>query len=79
MLKSKCLNLILDIDFMTLKILKLEFFYIPWIHYLLVVIITNFVGNHQFNVILLYLKNNLENYLLNITYLHTTCIVFLNM
>jgi hypothetical protein len=52
------------------------FFHIPWIHYSLESIITNFVENHQFNVILLYFKQFLDNHLFNITYLLITCNVF---
>ena len=36
----------------------------------------NFVENHKFNVNLFYLKQNLNNYLFNITYMHTTCAFF---
>ena len=36
----------------------------------------NFVENYQFNVISLYFEQILDSYLFNITYLHTTCIVF---
>ena len=44
MLKSKCLSLALDVDFMTLIILKLEFSFIPWIQYLLAGTITKVCG-----------------------------------
>ena len=50
-------------------------FYISWIHYLFEGIITIFVGNHQFDVILSYFKQILDIHLLNITYLHTTCTI----
>ena len=66
--------------FMTLTILILEFSFIflKFITYLRVAS-QNFMENHQINVILLYFKQILDNHLLNITYLHTTCTVFLNM
>jgi len=55
MLKSKWLNLVLDVDFMTLNILKLEisFIFLEFITYLMASS-QNFVENHQFNVILTY-------------------------
>ena len=70
MLKSKWLSLVLDVDFMTLTVLKLEFSFI----FLEIIIYLrassqNFVENNQFYVIL-------DNRLFNITYLHTACIVF---
>ena len=66
--------------FMTLTILILEFSFIflKFITYLRATS-QNFMENHQINVILLYFKQILDNHLLNITYLHTTCTVFLNM
>ena len=80
MLKSKWLSLVLDVDFMTLTILKLKlsFIYLEFIIYLRAPS-QNVVGNHQFNVILSYFKLILDSPLFNITYLHTTCTVFLNM
>ena len=59
MLKSKWLSLVLDVDFMTLTILKLDFLEkikITWSHNLLEGIITIFLENHQFSVILSYFK-----------------------
>ena len=52
MLKSKWLSMILDIDFMTLPILKMEFYFIilECIIYLRA-LSQNFVENHHFNVI----------------------------
>ena len=77
MLKSKWLSLILDVDFMTLTIFELKFSFI----FLELVIYLrassqNFGEVHQFNVILLYFKQILDNHWFNITYLHTTCTVF---
>ena len=68
---------ILDIYFMTLTILKLEICvkFLVWIIYLRASS-QNFVENHQFNIILSYFKQILDNHLLNITYLHTICTVF---
>ena len=77
MLKSKWFNLVLDIDFMTLNILKLDFFCI-----FLELIINmrassqNFVENHQFNVSLLYIMQNLDSCLFKIAYLHIICTTF---
>jgi hypothetical protein len=64
MLKSKWLNLVLDVDFITLTILKLEFsfIFIEFIVYLRASS-QNFVENHHFNVILLYFKQILDNHL----------------
>ena len=77
MLKSKWLSLGLDIDFMTLTILKLEFSFISLeFNICLRASSQNYVENHQFNVILSYFKHILDNRLFNITYLHTTCIIF---
>ena len=79
MLKRKWLSLILDVDFMTLTIFKLElsFIFLEFIIYLRASS-QNFVVNHQFNVILLYLKQISDSQLtiVHITYLHTTCTVF---
>ena len=55
MLEREWLNLILDVDFMTLNILKLDFF----VMFLVFIIkfratLQNFVEKHQFNVILSY-------------------------
>ena len=76
MLKNKWLSLVLDVDFMTLTILKLEFFiFLEFIIYLRASP-QNFVKNHQFNVILSYFKQILDSHLFNITYLHATCTVF---
>ena len=77
MLKSNWLSPVLGVDFMTLAILELEFFtFLEFIIYSNASS-QNFVEYHQFNVILSYFKQNLNNNLFNITYLHTTCIVFL--
>ena len=80
MLKSKWLSLILSVNFMTLAILKLEssFIFLEFTIYLRATS-HDFVENHQFNVILSYFKQILDNHLFNITYLHNTCIVFLSM
>ena len=77
MLKSKWLSLGLEIDFMTLPILKLEFSFIlcEFIIYLRASS-HNFVENHRFDVILSYFKQILDNNLFNSDYLHTTCTVF---
>ena len=79
MLKSKWLTMVLDIDFMTLTILMLEFsfIFIEFIIYLRAPS-QNFVENHQFHVILPYFKQICDNHLFNITNLHTicTCTVF---
>ena len=77
MLKSKWLSLILNVDFMTLTILKLEFFsiFLEFIMYLRASS-QNFVENNNFYIILSYLKQILDNHLFNITYLHTTCTIF---
>ena len=77
MLKSNWLSLVLGVDFMTLTILKLEFFIFLEIIIYSKASSQNFLENHQSNVILSYFKQNLNNNLFNITYLHTTCIVFL--
>ena len=73
MFKSKWVSLQLDMNFMILTILKLEFSFIflGFITYLRASS-QNFVENHQFNV---YFKQNLGNHMSNITYLHTTCTV----
>ena len=57
MLKSKWLSLILNVDFMTLTILKLEFFsiFLEFIMYLRASS-QNFVENNNFYIILSYLK-----------------------
>ena len=77
MFKSKWLNLVLDVNFMTLNILKVDLFlHIPWIHYKLEGIITQICRKHQSKVILAYFKQSLDNHLFNITYFHTTRVVF---
>ena len=65
------------IDFITLTILELDFFFrfLEFIIYLRASS-QNFVENQQFNAILSYFKQILDNHLFNITYLHTTCSVF---
>ena len=77
MLKRKWFGLVLDVNFMTLIILKLEFFFIllEFIIYLRASS-QNFVENHELNVILSYFKQIVDNHLFNIIYLHTTCTVF---
>ena len=76
MLKSKWLIMVLYVDFMTLTILKLEFSFI-FLEFIIYLRVSsqNFVKNHQFNVILSYFKEILDNHLVNITYFHTTCTV----
>ena len=77
MLKTECLSLVLGVHFMTLIVLKLEYsFNFPWFIIDLKASSQNFVENHQFDVIVSYCENILDNHLFNITYLHTTCIVF---
>ena len=46
--------MVLDVNFMPLDILKLEFFRIPWIHYKVEWTITKIVENYPINVILSY-------------------------
>ena len=77
MLQSKWLSLVLDVDFMPLTILKLEFSFIffEFIIYLMASS-QNFMENYQFNIILSCFKQILDNHLFNITYLHTTCKIF---
>ena len=77
MLKCKWLSMVLDVDFMTLTILNLEFSFtfLKFIIYLRASS-QNFVEIHQFNMILSYFKQILDNHVFNITYLITTCIVF---
>ena len=69
------LKLGLDVVFMTLNILKLDFFFfsfvysscsIPCIHYKLESTITKAVEKHRFNVNLSCFKQILDNYVLNI-------------
>ena len=77
MLRCKWLSLVLDVDLMTLTILKLEFsfMFLEFIIYLRASS-QNFVENHQSNVILLYFKQKLDSHLFNITYLHNTYTIF---
>ena len=58
MFKSKWLTLVLDVGFLTLTILKLEFSstFLEFIVYLRASS-QNFVGNHQNNVMLSYFKD----------------------
>ena len=70
MLKSTWLNIGLNINSWPQKILKLEIFHILWIHYILEVIITKIYRKPSINVILLYFKHTLDNYL------PTTCTIF---
>jgi hypothetical protein len=56
MLKSKMVESGLDVDFMTLTILKLEFSFIFLDFIIYLRASQNFVENHHFNVILSYLK-----------------------
>ena len=76
-LKSKCLSLVLDMDFMSLTTLKLKFSFI-FLEFSIYLRASsqNLVENHHFNIILLYFKQILDNHMFNITYLHTTCTVF---
>ena len=62
---------------MTFTIQKLEFsfMFLKFIVYLSASS-EDYVTNHQLNVILSYSKQVLDNHLFDITYLHTTCIVF---
>ena len=68
--------MVLNVDFMTLTILKLEFSFV-FLEFIIYLRESsqNFVENHQFNVKFLYFKQILDNHLY-ITCLHTTCIVF---
>ena len=76
MLKSTWSNLVLNINFMTLNSLVLEFFvFLDFIVYLRSSS-QHFVENHIFNVIISYFEQILDYYLVNITYLHTTCTIF---
>ena len=78
MLKSTWLNLVLNMDLMTLHVLKLEFFLFLFLEFIVYLRSPsqNFVENLHFDVILSYFRQILVNYLFDITYLHTTCIVF---
>ena len=69
--------MVLDVDFMTLTILNLEFSFI-FLEFIISLRASsqNFVENHQFNIILSHFKQILDNHLFNITYLYTTCTVF---
>ena len=62
---------------MTFTIQKLEFsfMFLKFIVYLSASS-KDYVKNHQLNVILSYSKQILDSHLFDITYLHTTCIVF---
>ena len=76
--QKQWLNVVLDIDFMTLNILKLDLFLIL-IEFIidLRAVLQKFVEKYQFNEILSYfLFKKWDNYLFNITYLHTTCTIF---
>ena len=53
MLKSKWLDLVLDVDFMTLNILELDFFFTLLYFIIHFKASSQFVENHQFDVILL--------------------------
>ena len=77
MLKSKWLSLVLDVYFMTLIILNLEFSFI-FLEFIIFLRASsqNFVENHHIDIILSYFKQILDNHLFNITYLHTTCTIF---
>ena len=51
MRKNNWLNIILNVSFMTLNILNLIIFHVPWIHYKLEVIVIFFFKIHQFCVL----------------------------
>ena len=63
--------------FHDLKYLKVGFFFI-FLDFIIHFKASSqiFVETHQLNVISLYCKQALDNYLFNITYLHTTCTIF---
>ena len=77
MLKSKWLSTIVDVNFMTWIILKLDssFMFLEFISYCRASS-KNFVEIHQFYVIVSYFKQILDNHLFNVTYLHNTCTIF---
>ena len=69
MLKSKWLSLVLDIDFMTLTILKLEFSFI-FLEFVIYLRASwqDFVGIPLFLCFLFYFEQILDNHLFDITY-----------
>ena len=68
MRKSNWLNMISNINVMTLNILSLKFFCVPWIHYKPEVIVIFFSNMYQFNVMHLYLQQVFDNCLFNVTH-----------
>ena len=74
MLNNKWLKLVLDVDFLTLNYLILERNSLFLDH--LRASSQKIVKDHQFDVLLSYFHQILDNGLFNITYLHTTCTVF---
>jgi hypothetical protein len=62
---------------MILNISELEFFIFLKLIIYMRASSKDFIENHQFNVILPYFKQIIDSSLFNITYLHTTCTIFL--
>ena len=54
-----------QLDFMTLNILKLDFFHIPWFHNKLEASLQKFVEKHQFYAILSCFSQIQDNYVFN--------------
>ena len=60
--------MVLDVNFMTLNILKLEF------HYILEGIVTKLCRKPPiFKILMMYFEKKIDIYLFNISYLHTAC------
>ena len=74
--QKQMVNSSFGLNFMTLNILNLNFFHISWIHHELEGIILKKLNNYQFNINLMYDEQILDNYLFNITYLHTNYNIF---
>ena len=67
--------MVLDVDFMTLNILKLEFFHIPWFYYELEGTITNSKRKLMLYNFIMILANS-RQLRVQYIYLHTTCTIF---
>ena len=73
-------NLVLDINFMTLNILKLDFSPIILEFFIYLRALSQiFVEKHEFHVILSYSKPKFRQLHVQYTYLHTTFTIFKNM
>jgi hypothetical protein len=78
MLRNKGLSMILNVDFMTLTILKLVFFSFIFLEFIMYLMASTPICFRKPSILCNFIIfKKIDSHLFNITYLHTTCTIFL--